>query len=146
MKRLPLLGLIFALASCGTSLNSSEQAIACYDTGSGMKCVQLADLPDNVEAVCIDTDGDTTTSQSSASGPSADDNDTSASSDSPDAPLREGGIATTDADDSVEDASGDSDSAEDPGCGGNGADADGDGTSDSTDCDCVDPDDPGPIL
>lgn len=144
MKRLPLLGLIFALASCGASLNSSEQAIACYDTGSGTKCVQLADLPAGAEAICVDTDGDTTTSASSASGPSADDNDTSVSSDSPEAPPP-ADVTATAAGDSAEDASGDSASTEDSGCVGDGADGDSDGTSDSTDCDCVDPDG-GPIL
>ena len=43
MKRLPLLGLVLALASCGTSIDNTDQALACYDTGSGMKCVPLDD-------------------------------------------------------------------------------------------------------
>lgn len=172
MKRLPLLGLILALAACGSSLDNDGQGLACYDTGSGMKCVPLKDLPAGTEAMCVDTDGETTVSQSSASGPSLSDNDTSESSDAPMANVLPTGGGGDDSS-SGEDLSGNSISSEED-CGGdpmtdgedsnsgedsNGdgfsdssSDADGDGTDDSQDCDCLDPDGPptgdpgGPII
>ena len=146
MKRLPLLGLVLALAaSCGSSLDNNDQALACFDTGSGMKCVPLDELPANTEAMCIDTDGETDVSQSSASGVSLSDNATSESSDAQNVVLPteeddgdddDGGTS----DSSTEDASGASDSSEEA-C-GTGVDTDNDGTSDSKDCDCLDADTP----
>jgi len=154
MKRLPLLGFVLALASCTPTLGNEDQTVACYDTGHGMKCVPLAELPSSTTAMCIDKEGEAKNSASSASGPSASDNDTSQSSDSPNL-VRPGGDDDDDKDDhpsSAEDPSGASDSAAHD-C-ATGADTDGDGISDSKDCGCLDPDvppgtppgQPGPII
>ena len=155
MKRLPLLGLVLALAaSCGISIENSGQDLACFDTGSGMKCVPLDELPAGTEAMCIDTDGETDVSQSSASGVSLSDNATSESSDAQNVVLPtegddgddddggddDGGDDGGTSDSSTEDASGASDSTEEA-C-GTGVDTDNDGTSDSKDCDCLDADTP----
>jgi len=150
MKRLPLLGLILALASCEATIDSGgatdDQSVACYDTGSGMKCVPLDQLPSNTTAVCIDKDGVTDVSQSSAEGPSPSDNDTSQSSDSPDlmaglpTGLTDDDDDDGDSDDSTDDDSGASNSTEEN-C-ATGTDTDADGVSDSQDCDCIDADTP----
>ena len=153
MKRLPLFGALFALitlASCAPTIDSGNQGVACFDTGSGMKCVPLEQLPANTPAMCIDKDGETDASQSSASGPSASDNDTSASSDAPGALLTDDPDEPDDddapdapdgeSDSSTEDDSGASDSTEET-C-GTGTDTDADGVSDSKDCDCLDVDTP----
>lgn len=170
MKRLPLLGFILALASCDASIDNSDQGVACYDTGSGMKCVPVGELPAGAKAECTDTDGEIETSQSSASGVSLSDNDTSESSDAPGVLPTGGGEDS----DSGEDMSGNSESSSSNNCPGGGkmtdghdsnsgedtdgdgnsdssSDEDGDGTDDSQDCDCVDPDGPptgdgGPII
>jgi len=149
MKRLPLFGFIsalLALTSCGASVDNTDQTVACYDTGHGMKCVPIGELPANTTATCIDKDGVTETSQSSDSGPSPSDNDTSQSSDSPNVLLGDDDGDDDDdgdgIDSSAEDASGASDSTA-KSC-ATGVDADGDGVSDSKDCDCVGPDAPPP--
>ena len=147
MKRLPLLGFISALltlASCGASVDNTDQTVACYDTGHGMKCVPIAELPASTNAMCIDKDGVTETSASSDSGPSPSDNDTSQSSDAPTAPdgTADGDDGDDGDDSSAEDASGASDSTA-KNC-ATGVDTDGDGVSDSQDCDCVGPDAPPP--
>jgi clumping factor A len=159
MKRLPLLGLILALASCAPSLGSDDQTVACYDTGHGMKCVPLSELPSGSTATCINkgdgkTDGGTTAgtdnsdSDSDEASNSASDSNGDGNSDSSAA-----GDSNSNSDSTDDSTDKDSDSAKD--CAA-GADVDSDGISDSKDCDCLGPDnpqntptppgDPGPVI
>jgi hypothetical protein len=168
MKHLPLFAwLALGLSGCaGDNTGTRSQFVSCYDTGHGVKCIQTDRLAASTDIdadgaadrlVCATGEATTATSQSSDSGPSADDDATSQSSDTGAgarvAPGEDGGG------DSADDASGESDSASGSGCGGgesedsestevgasdsgdgSDSDADDDGVSDADDCDCVDPD------
>ncbi len=50
-----LTGMMLTFASCGVSLDSVDQEVACYDTGHGMKCVALSEVPDDAAVTCVDT-------------------------------------------------------------------------------------------
>jgi len=142
MTRFGLLAavLTLGLAGCSLGTNSTDQKMVCYDTGSGVKCVQQSLLPAGAQAVCEDNDGDTNnvSSESSDDGPSADDDDVSASSDAADGDESD---STGDADDGEDecDALGDSDSEDSDEVDGTSesSDTDGDGVGDADDCDCT---------
>jgi hypothetical protein len=133
MKRLLGLGFIstlLALASCSASVNDTNQnqTVACYDTGNGMKCVPVAQLPANTTAVCLDKDGTKASeSNDTADTPDGDDDDDLVGNGTP-----------------AGDADSDSDSTSRHCTTGApaGTDTDSDGISDSKDCDCVAPDAP----
>jgi len=140
MTRFTLLGAVLVtlgLASCSMGTNSTDQKVACYDTGSGVKCVPITSLPAGATPVCEDNDGDTNgaSSESSADGPSPSDGDTSASSDS-----GEDGSDSGDSDGGDEcEHVGDSGSDSSDGADGTSASSDGDsdGVPDTEDCDCT---------
>jgi cysteine-rich repeat protein len=157
MKRLPLIGaLLFGLAACVSEesatrpqqdpptfggVDDTDTTIACYDTGHGVKCVFKREMPADASVVCTDHDGFAKASESSASGPSPSDDDTS---DSSDGPHRDHGNCN-DSSDSADDDSGNSDSdTKDVGCDDPNGDADGDGVPNGQDCDCACPDNPPP--
>lgn len=127
MTRVPLLGVfLLGLASCGLGTSTTDQTIVCYDTGHGAKCVPMSSMPRDATALCSDQDGNARdSSESSADGPSPEDDDTSVSSDA----------ANADGE-----ASGESHE-----CGAPTSDDDDDGVSNERDCDCVvlPPPDPG---
>ena len=52
-------GIVIALglSSCSVGTDSTNQKVACYDTGSGVKCVQQSLLPAGASVVCEDDDG-----------------------------------------------------------------------------------------
>jgi hypothetical protein len=141
MKRLPLLGLLLftlaALASCTGTIDSTEQTIACYDTGHGMKCVPLADLPANTTAACLDKSGET-------KAPAQGDSNSADTSDSGSDSNGDGNSDSSAEGDSHPSGSGQQCAA--------GADTDDDGISDSKDCNCTGttnptpPGDPGPVI
>jgi cysteine-rich repeat protein len=157
MKRLNLIAsLLFGITACVASVEQPKPAdpidppgdvvppddtMACYDTGLGIKCVLKRQMPAGTEAVCSDHDGDTRASDSSNSGPSPSDDDTSDSSDGPKRP----GCGSEDSSESNDDDSGNSDSdTKDEGCDVPDGDADGDGVPNDQDCDCACPDNPDP--
>jgi len=140
MTRFGLLAavLTLGLAGCSLGTNSTDQKMVCYDTGSGVKCVQQSLLPAGAQAVCEDNDGDTNgvSSESSDDGPSADDDDVSASSDAADGDESD---STGDEGDDACDALGDSDSEDSDDVDGTSesSDTDTDGVPDAEDCDCT---------
>ena len=129
MKRLALVfsGLVaIGLAGCGIGTDSTEEKIACYDTGSGVKCVPLGAVPAGASTVCEGGDSDPTdSSESSADGPSPSDDDTSVSSDEANTDDAESGSTSEDCGDNSE------------------SDDDSDGVPNGEDCDCGVPDDGG---
>jgi hypothetical protein len=145
MTRFGLLAavLTLGLAGCSLGTNSTDQKMVCYDTGSGVKCVQQSLLPAGATAICEDNDGDTNgaSSESSDEGPSADDDDVSASSDAADGDESDSnGDDGEDADDAC-DALGDSESEDSDDVDGTSesSDTDSDGVPDAEDCDCTTP-------
>jgi len=129
-----LLGGLFialGLSSCSMGTNSTEQKVACYDTGSGVKCVPFRSLPAGATPICEDDDG----SSESVDGDDGDD--------------VAGVLPDDDGDDSDADScthAGDSGSDSSDGMDGtsDSSDTDGDGVPDGDDCDCATPPPPEP--
>ncbi len=136
MKRLAFLFLVLVGCTTGTE-GQTEQQLACYDTGSGIKCVPQNDVPAGARTTCTGGDGPVG-SESSDEGPSPSDDGTSVSSDTGNGP------ENVDGDDSDGDDSGASNSDSGTGCGASTSDSDGDGTPNGEDCDCGGQDDPTP--
>ena len=124
-----LLGGLFialGLSSCSVGTDSTNQKVACYDTGSGVKCVQASLLPAGATPVCEDDDG-------------SDDTDDDATDGTDDFA---GVLPDDDGDDSDADECGhvgDSGSESSDGVDGTSAssDTDDDGVPDNEDCDCT---------
>jgi len=124
-----LLGGLFialGLSSCSVGTDSTNQKVACYDTGSGVKCVQASLLPAGTTAICEDDDGSDDT----------DDDATDGTDDLRVLPDDDGGD-DSDAESCVK--AGDSGSDESDGVDGtsDSSDTDGDGVPDGSDCDCT---------
>jgi hypothetical protein len=124
-----LLGGLFialGLSSCSVGTDSTNQKVACYDTGSGVKCVQASLLPAGATPVCEDDDGSDDT-----------DDDATDGTDDFAGTLHEDGGDDSDAESCVK--AGDSGSESSDGMDGTSAssDTDGDGVPDGDDCDCT---------